>query len=73
MRIKSSLLPEGISALATLFLAVCLIAPAIAGDAQNKLIAESTIEQVMKRKRGVLKVGMSTFVPWAMIGSKRLL
>lgn len=34
------------------------------GEIQRKLIEESTIEQVAKR--GVLRVGMSTFVPWAM-------
>lgn len=38
--------------------------PAACGDLQQKLIDESTIEQVVKR--GVLRVGMSTFVPWAM-------
>ncbi|MBW1763451.1 MAG: transporter substrate-binding domain-containing protein [Deltaproteobacteria bacterium] len=31
---------------------------------QEELINESTVEQVMER--GVLRVGMSTFVPWAM-------
>jgi len=35
-----------------------------AGQLQQELIQESTIEQVIKR--GILKVGMSTFVPWAM-------
>ena len=35
-----------------------------AKDIQQQLIQESTIEKVMRR--GVLKVGMSTFVPWAM-------
>lgn len=35
-----------------------------AGETQQKLVQESTIEQVLKR--GVLRVGMSTFVPWAM-------
>ncbi|MFP4030370.1 MAG: transporter substrate-binding domain-containing protein [Desulfococcaceae bacterium] len=35
-----------------------------AGETQRKLVQESTIEQVLKR--GVLRVGMSTFVPWAM-------
>ncbi len=64
MRIKSSPLSEGLLAIITLFLLVCLVSPALGGDIQNKLVAESTIEQVMKR--GVLKVGMSTFVPWAM-------
>ena len=34
------------------------------GEMQNQLVQESTVEQVLKR--GVLKVGMSTFVPWAM-------
>jgi polar amino acid transport system substrate-binding protein len=38
--------------------------PAIAGKLQQELVQESTIESVMQR--GVLKVGMSTFVPWAM-------
>jgi len=37
---------------------------AAAGEIQDKLSAESTIETVLKR--GVLRVGMSTFVPWAM-------
>jgi polar amino acid transport system substrate-binding protein len=35
-----------------------------AADVRQDLIRESTIEQAMRR--GVLKVGMSTFVPWAM-------
>ena len=35
-----------------------------AGEVQQQLIQESTIEQILKR--GVLRVGMSTFVPWAM-------
>jgi polar amino acid transport system substrate-binding protein len=37
---------------------------AAGGELQQKLIEESIIEQVIKR--GVLRVGMSTFVPWAM-------
>ncbi len=37
---------------------------ALAGPTQQKLAAESTIEQILKR--GTLRVGMSTFVPWAM-------
>ena len=37
---------------------------AIAGTLQQQLVQESTIEQVIKR--GTLRVGMSTFVPWAM-------
>jgi polar amino acid transport system substrate-binding protein len=35
-----------------------------AGKAQQQLTQESTIEQALSR--GVLKVGFSTFVPWAM-------
>jgi polar amino acid transport system substrate-binding protein len=38
--------------------------PAYAGQLQQQLVQESTIEQV--QKRGVLQVGMDTFVPWAM-------
>jgi polar amino acid transport system substrate-binding protein len=41
-----------------------LMGGAFAGEMQQKLVQESTIEQVLKR--GVLQVGMSTFVPWAM-------
>jgi polar amino acid transport system substrate-binding protein len=37
---------------------------AAAGKIQRDLTAESTIENTLKR--GVLRVGMSTFVPWAM-------
>jgi len=39
-----------------------------AGKLQQQLTSESTIEQVLKR--GVLRVGMSTFVPWAMKDKK---
>ena len=35
-----------------------------AGKLQQQFTAESTVEQALKR--GVLRVGMSTFVPWAM-------
>jgi polar amino acid transport system substrate-binding protein len=38
--------------------------PGFAGELHQQLVQESTIEQVLKR--GVLRVGMSTFVPWAM-------
>ena len=37
---------------------------AAAGETQQQLIKESALEQIMKR--GVMKVGMDTFVPWAM-------
>ena len=52
-----------ISAISFAFL-LNLGALARAGDIQHQLTEESTIEQVLKR--GVMKVGMSTFVPWAM-------
>lgn len=50
----------------TIILAVItgLAGPSLAGELQQQLVQESTIEQVMKR--GMLRVGMSTFVPWAM-------
>ena len=35
-----------------------------AGRIQKQLVTESAIEQVVRR--GVLRVGLSTFVPWAM-------
>lgn len=35
-----------------------------AGDIQSKLVKESVAEQILKR--GAIKIGMSTFVPWAM-------
>lgn len=37
---------------------------ALAGDLRQQLSRESTLEQVLKR--GVLRVGMDTFLPWAM-------
>jgi polar amino acid transport system substrate-binding protein len=42
--------------------------PAMAGKLQNQLIAESTIDQVVRR--GILRVGMDTFLPWAMKDKK---
>jgi len=36
----------------------------LAGTVQKQLIEESTIEQIIRR--GSMRVGMSTFVPWAM-------
>jgi len=46
-------------------LSLCVgLSRAHAGRIQQELVQESAIEQVLKR--GTLKVGMSTFVPWAM-------
>src|SRR5210317_522559 len=45
-----------------------LAAGTSAGEIQRKLTAESAIEQIAKR--GVIKVGMDVFVPWAMKDKK---
>ena len=47
-----------------LVMSMALAGAAAAGKIQQDLTAESTIENALKR--GVLRVGMSTFVPWAM-------
>ena len=51
----------------TLFIALALVlltGPLRAGQIQQQLVQESTLEQV--QRKGVLRVGMDTFVPWAM-------
>jgi polar amino acid transport system substrate-binding protein len=45
-----------------------LATTASAGETQRKLTSESAIEQIAKR--GVIKVGMDVFVPWAMKDKK---
>ena len=45
-----------------------LAANTSAGEIQRKLTAESAIQQIAKR--GVNKVGMDVFVPWAMKDKK---
>jgi len=52
--------------LSAVALALALIAPGLSWgkDIRQALVAESMVEQVLRR--GVLRVGMSTFVPWAM-------
>lgn len=47
---------------------VLLATTAIAGELQQKLVAESAIEQIIQR--GTLRVGMDVFVPWAMKDKK---
>ncbi len=47
---------------------VALQVTAGAGELQRKLAAESTIEQIARR--GVIRVGMDIFVPWAMKNRK---
>jgi polar amino acid transport system substrate-binding protein len=55
-----------------LFLAIVLVfavaTSTYSASIQQDLVRESTVEKVVKR--GVLKVGMSTFVPWAMKDKK---
>ncbi len=53
-----------LQALLSTTMVFALVMSASAGKLQKQLIAESTIETIIKR--GVLRVGMSTFVPWAM-------
>jgi polar amino acid transport system substrate-binding protein len=45
-------------------LCVMVTATVFAENVRDRLTEESTVEQALKR--GVLRVGMSTFVPWAM-------
>lgn len=45
-------------------LLIGMAGPVFAGKIQQQLVKESALEQVLKR--GALRVGMSTFVPWAM-------
>ena len=54
----------GFTAIIILGLVFSLSGFAWAGNLQRELVEQSAVEQIMKR--GVLKVGMSTFVPWAM-------
>jgi polar amino acid transport system substrate-binding protein len=49
-------------------LAIGISSLVLAGEFQQQLVKESTIENTLKR--GVLRVGMSTFVPWAMKDKK---
>ncbi|MEJ2641702.1 MAG: transporter substrate-binding domain-containing protein [Desulfosarcinaceae bacterium] len=49
----------------SIFLAIFVVSTtAAAGELQQQLANESTVENVLKK--GVLRVGMDTFVPWAM-------
>ncbi|MFH1930327.1 MAG: transporter substrate-binding domain-containing protein [Pseudomonadota bacterium] len=60
MKIRSLVIQSAV----VIVLVICTAGVAFAGKLQQQLIAESTVEQVLKG--GVLRVGMSTFVPWAM-------
>ena len=52
----------------TMFTAFALAFSAMAGAVSQELAAESVLEEI--KKRGTLRVGMSTFVPWAMRDKK---
>ena len=57
--------------LGILVLAMVLVTGlAYAASVQQQLVQDSTLEQVLKR--GVLRVGFSTFVPWAMASADTL-
>lgn len=45
-----------------------LVFPAAGGELQQKLVKESTIDQITRR--GTIRVGMDVFVPWAMKDKK---
>jgi len=45
-----------------------LVFPAVGGELQQKLVKESTLEQITRR--GTIRVGMDVFVPWAMKDKK---
>ncbi len=47
---------------------VMLCAPALAQNLTNDLAASSALEEI--KKRGTIRVGFSTFVPWAMRNTK---
>jgi len=56
---------KGFKTVTGIILLIAMIGtPVAAGDLQHKLAEESTVEQILKR--GVMRVGISTFVPWAM-------
>ncbi|UCG14448.1 MAG: transporter substrate-binding domain-containing protein [Deltaproteobacteria bacterium] len=60
MKKRSSVLQAAV----VVALVIAFVGVASAGKLQQQLVQESVVEQVVKR--GVLRVGMSTFVPWAM-------
>ena len=64
MRLTEAGLKLGMTAV----LGMAVATGAVAQSAQQQLSSESVIETI--KKRGALKVGMSTFVPWAMRDKK---
>jgi polar amino acid transport system substrate-binding protein len=56
--------PFGVAIAMVVTLIIGLVGASFAGKLQQQMTEESTLEQALRR--GVLRVGMSTFVPWAM-------
>jgi polar amino acid transport system substrate-binding protein len=54
----------GLVTLGIVVLVLTFVGNSFAGELEQKLTEESTLEQVLRK--GLLRVGMSTFVPWAM-------
>jgi len=54
----------GVAIALVVTLIIGLVGASFAGKIQQQLTEESTLEQALRR--GVLRVGVSTFVPWAM-------
>jgi len=54
----------GVAIALVVTLIIGIAGTSLAGKLQQQLTEESTLEQALRR--GVLRVGMSTFVPWAM-------
>lgn len=50
--------------IAAFFITLFFTSTAVSSPIRSQLVQESTLEQIMQR--GVMRVGMSTFVPWAM-------
>jgi polar amino acid transport system substrate-binding protein len=57
-----------ITAVSVFLFAALICSAALGGDIRQQLSKESTLEKVLQR--GALRVGMSTFVPWAMKDKK---
>ena len=62
------ILKKILAGITAVLVSMLFIAPAVAGEAQKQLTSESVIQTITKR--GKIKVGMSTFVPWAMRNKK---
>jgi polar amino acid transport system substrate-binding protein len=57
-----------VHALVAAIMLLGFVFPAVGGDLQQKLVKESTLDQITRR--GTIRVGMDVFVPWAMKDKK---